>query len=290
MSRAPEDTMKTRTAVISFFRSKALWVGLIAVIVPLLVNLGLQYRSLSELETAMPWARRMMLRKYLQELNAEIGKVYRGNAEKILDIPASAFSTFDQKIVYDHFAKQEFAGAKRLFVGYASEIADPSYALILFYDRASNRLYRDPDSPEWHAAHAGSAGWMALDVTGQKTENPRLTVDDRDPRNRIVVKPILDKDQKVVGVAGMILDETYFRDKLLPETIKTTLPRAFPKDADEVIVTVHDKWEKLVYATQSFTGKAYEVGGSLSFVFTDLYLGIRMRDLQKTSWRDVTSS
>ncbi len=271
--------MKTANSIISFLRSKALWVGLIAVIVPLLVNLGLQYRSLSELESAMPWARRMMLRKYLQELNADLSKAYKTSADEILNVPAEAFQPFDQKVVYDHFAKLDFPGAKRFFVGYAGSKADMNYALILFYDRSCNRLYRDANSPEWHAAHAGSAGWIALEMTGQKTENPRTMVDDRDPKNRIVVRPVLDEDKRVVGVAGMILDQTYFREKLLPETIKATLSRAFPKDAEGVIVTVHDKWENLVYANQPFTGKAYEVGGSPTFVFTDLYLGIRMRDL-----------
>ena len=271
--------MKTSKSIISFLRGKALWVGLVAVIVPLLVNLGLQYRSLSELESAMPWARRMMLRKYLQELNADISKVYKTKADEILNVPAAGFQPFDQKVFYDHFSKQEFPGAKRFFVGYAASRNDLNYALILFYDRSCNRLYRDPNSPEWHAAHAGSAGWIVLEVTGQKTENPRTTVDDRDPKNRILVRPVLDKDKQVVGVAGMVLDQSYFRESLLPETIKGSLARSFPKDADQVIVTVHDKWENLVYSNQPFTGKAYEVGGSPSFVFTDLYLGIRMRDL-----------
>jgi hypothetical protein len=100
--------MKTANSIILFLRSKALWVGLIAVIVPLLVNLGLQYRSLSELESAMPWARRMMLRKYLQELNTDLSKAYKTSADEILNVPAEAFQPFDQKVVYDHFAKLDF--------------------------------------------------------------------------------------------------------------------------------------------------------------------------------------
>lgn len=271
--------MVTRSSLKSFLRSRALWVGLVAVVVPLLVNLGLQYRSLSELETAMPWARRMMLRKYLQDLNMEVTRLYKAKAETILSLPADAFDPeFESDLAAQHFSKQSFEGAKRFFVGYASKRGDLSYAVIMFYDPARNAMVRDPESPEWHAAHAGSAGWMALEMTDAKTENPRISVDDRDPKNRILAKPVLSSDKKVVGVVGMVLDDAWFRDKCLPEAIKNTLPKAFPKDSDQVIVTVHDKWEKLIYANQTFTGQAYEVGGSPSFVFTDLYLGIRMRD------------
>ena len=271
--------MVTRSSLKSFLRSRALWVGLIAVVVPLLVNLGLQYRSLSELETAMPWARRMMLRKYLQDLNMEVTRLYKAKAETILNLPADAFEPeFQGDLIAQHFSKESFDGAKRLFVGYAGKKADMSYAVILFYDPARHAMVRDPESPEWHAAHAGSAGWMALEMTEAKTDNARISVDDRDPKNRVLAKPVLSADKRVVGVVGMVLDDAWFRDKCLPEAIKNTLPKAFPNDSDQVIVTVHDKWEKLIYANQTFTGQAYEVGGSPSFVFTDLYLGIRMRD------------
>jgi len=221
----------------------------------------------------------MMLRKYLQDLNMEVTRLYKAKAETILSLPADAFEPqFQGDLIAEHFSKESFEGAKRLFVGYAGKKADMSYAVILFYDPTRHAMVRDPESPEWHAAHAGSAGWMALEMTEAKTDNARISVDDRDPKNRILAKPVLSADKKVVGVVGMVLDDTWFRDKCLPEAIKNTLPKAFPNDSDQVIVTVHDKWEKLIYANQTFTGQAYEVGGSPSFVFTDLYLGIRMRD------------
>ena len=206
-------------------------------------------------------------------------KLYKAKAETTLGLPPEAFEPeFDEQLVAKHFSEQGFDGAKRFFVGYAAEKSELSYAVILFYDRETHQMHRDPESPEWHAAHAGSAGWMALQMTDARTDNARISVDDRDPKNRVLAKPVLSADKRVVGVVGMILDDAWFREKCLPEAIKNTLPKAFPKDSDQVIVTVHDKWEKLIYANQSFTGQAYEVGGSPSFVFTDLYLGIRMRD------------
>jgi len=75
----------------AFVKNHALWIGLFAVIVPLLAHLGLQYRSLSELEATMPWARRAVMRKYLQELTREVTKLYRTQAENTLAIPAAAF-------------------------------------------------------------------------------------------------------------------------------------------------------------------------------------------------------
>ena len=48
-----------------FVKRHFLWMGLAAVLVPLLAHLWLQYRSLAELESTMPVARRAMMRNYL---------------------------------------------------------------------------------------------------------------------------------------------------------------------------------------------------------------------------------
>jgi hypothetical protein len=71
-----------------FVKNNALWIGLIAVVVPLLAHLGLQYRSLTELEATMPWARRALMRKHLQEVSREISKLYKDKAEEVLSVPA----------------------------------------------------------------------------------------------------------------------------------------------------------------------------------------------------------
>jgi signal transduction histidine kinase len=264
----------------AFVKNHALWIGLFAVIVPLLAHLGLQYRSLSELEATMPWARRAVMRKYLQELTREVTKLYRTQAENTLAIPAAAFSEQRYSEIAEHFRDHQFEGAKRLFIGTTSSSDDMSYAIIYFFNPDTSELERDADTPEWRAAHAGAANWMAMVLTND-VASPRLTVDERDPNNRVIVKPIIDSSSHVVGVAGMIVDERVFKEVFLPQTIRTTLLKAFPEEINDVIITIHDSQEKLIFSNlrTDVSGQEAEAGGAFPFIFTDWYLGIRMRDL-----------
>lgn len=262
-----------------FVKSHALWIGLIAVVVPLLAHLGLQYRSLTELEATMPWARRALMRKHLQEMSREISRLYKDKAEEVLSVPAEGFGEERSGLIIDHFRKHPFEGARRMFIGTAGFRMDMGYAAINFFNPDSLQLERDPGSPEWRAAHAAAANWIAMLMTKAAPVSSRLTVDERDPANRIIVRPILDSSSRVVGVAGMILDDRVFREVFLPKAINATIRNAYPDEAENVIITVTDTSEKLVFANQPSEGRAAEAGGTFPFVFTDWYLGIRMRHL-----------
>ncbi|MEP7271494.1 MAG: ATP-binding protein [Acidobacteriota bacterium] len=262
-----------------FLKNHALWIGLIAVVVPVVAHLGLQYRSLSELETTMPWARRALMRKYLQELTRDVTRVYRRSAEEVLAVPASGFTPETTSELAEHFRTHRFKGARRLFVGMVDLRNDRTYATILFFNPETSHLEREPNSQEWRAAHAGAATWIAMIMTKSTAVSDQLSVDERDPNNRIIVKPILDKWSNVIGVAGMIVDERVFREVYFPEAIRTTLRKAYPEEMDEVIITLMDSREKIIFSNQTAEGKEPEAGGSFPFIFTDYYLGIRMRDL-----------
>ena len=94
-----------------------------------------------------------------------------------------------------------------------------------------------------------------------------------------MVKPIVDEAWKVVGVAGMVLDPDVFKDDYLPKAINDYLPRFFPHDASEVVVTLRDSKKQVIFANQPDEGKPHEAYSNLSFIFTDWYLGMRMRGL-----------
>jgi signal transduction histidine kinase len=259
-----------------FVKKHVLRIGLIAVIIPLLIHLGLQYRSLAELESTVPVARRATMLNYLRALNKEITKIYRTKAEKTLDVPAAGFKKDQSPLIINHFRHHQFKGARRLFIGTIGDMRDNGYAIVNFYNPKTEQLERDPYSADWRAAHAGAATWMAMILTDTVQESPRLTVDERDPKNRLIVKPILNHESHVVGVAGMILDENVFLKDFLPWAIRTTLPKFFTDEADAVTITVLDSNEQVLYATRPISGKKYETGGLFPFVFTDWYLGIRM--------------
>jgi signal transduction histidine kinase len=265
----------------TFLKSNALWIGMVAVVVPLLAHIALQYRSLSELETTMPWARRALMRKQLQELTKEVTRTFQSKIERQLNVPASGFQDNRESEITSHFKEQAFKGAERLFIGTVSQRNDRTYASIFFYNPATGALEREPGSAQWRAAHAAAANWIAMIMTDTPALAPRLTVDERDPDNRIVVKPILNTAAHVVGVTGAIISEDYFRNVLLPDAIKATIESAYPQESDQVIITVTDSKENLVFSNQPPDRGEPEAGGAIPFIFTDWYLGIRMRNLSE---------
>src|SRR5215207_7437275 len=70
-----------------FLRQHALWVGLIAVAIPLLAHLWLQYKSLSQLESTLPYQRKAYMRKYLSQVLEKVIVHYEEKAEEVLNVP-----------------------------------------------------------------------------------------------------------------------------------------------------------------------------------------------------------
>lgn len=274
-----------------FFRQHALWVGLIAVAIPLLAHLYLQYNSLSQLQSTLPFQRKAYMRRYLAQTLEKVITVYEEKAEEVLNIPHTAFNhkypnpsydprtAIDLPQVHQHFAQHKFDGARMLFVGIISGRTEPSYVTISFYDVDSGDFKWKVTQEERATAHAAAANWMAMIMTQSTPKSLRPTVDERDPKNRVIVKPIVDADSRVVGVAGMFLNDEVFINKYLSPAINELTPQWFPDENKDVIVTVLNHEDKLVFANQQYQGKAYEVGWPFQFIYTDWFLGIRMRNM-----------
>src|SRR3954464_1606440 len=71
-------------------RSHILLIGLVAVLVPLLSLLALQYWSLSKLEETSTVADAVWRKNYLNDVSKEIKFFYKTSAEQVLNIPASS--------------------------------------------------------------------------------------------------------------------------------------------------------------------------------------------------------
>ena len=287
-----------------FLRQNLLWVGLIAVAIPLMAHLWLQYKSLSQLEATLPYQRKAYLRRYLFEVVKKVISTYEDQAEATLSVPHTAFNhkypnpdynpstAIDFKQVQEHFSKHQFKGARLQFVGIISGRDEPSYVTISFYDPRSgafiypkeNGQSMQVEMQERSAAHAAAANWMAMIMTKSTPKSLRPTVDERDPKNRIIVRPIVNDQSQVVGVAGMFLDDQVFLNDYLTPAIADLAPSWFPDEYRDVIVTVLDHQDKLVFANQEYEGKAFEVGWQFQFIFTDWFLGIRMRHMTEEEW------
>ncbi len=278
-------------------RQHALWVGLLAVAIPLIAHLWLQYKSLSQLQATLPHERKAYMRKYLANVVEKVIPFYEERAHEVLNVPASAFHheypnpdfDYDKAIdlaqIREYFSNHQFNGARLLFVGTISGPTVPYYINLHVYDPVSCSFRYKYSKEEWSAAHAASANWIAMimsTVMGKSVPNPksiRLTVDERDPRYRIIVKPIVDEKWRIVGVAGMFLHDKVFIENYLAAAIQESLPVGFPEEYQDVVVTVMNHDNELIYSNQPFEGKTYEVGGPFRFVFTDLTLGIRMLNM-----------
>ncbi|MCI0660530.1 MAG: HAMP domain-containing histidine kinase, partial [Acidobacteria bacterium] len=279
-------------------RRHALVAGLIAVAIPLLAHLWLQYQALSELESTLPIARRTYMRQYLSGVLDRVISKYEYKAEETLNVPSSAFhhkypdpdyneeKAMDLEQISAHFKKHPFNGARLLFTGIITGEHVPNYVVVKFYDPVSNSHYVMVNESEFSAAHASSANWIAMTMTNTIPKSVHLTVDERDPKNRVIVKPIVDEKSRVVGVAGMFLNEKVFINEYLAPVIKETLPKAFLDETPDVVVTVVDlkRDQKLVYANQPFEGQKFDVGWPFPFIFTDWFLGIRMRHMTEEQW------
>ena len=280
------------------FRRHGMTVGLVAVAIPLLAHLWLQYQSLSELESTLPKARRFYMRRYISDVLDNVISQYKQKAEETLNVPHTAFrhhypdpdfdinNAMDAEQIATHFQNHPFKGARLFFTGVLSGEFDPNYATVKFYDPIKSTFYYIASNDEWSAAHPAAASWVSMTLVKAVPKTVRLTVDERDPKNRIIVKPIIDEKSRVVGVAGMFLNDNVFINDYLAPALKETLPQCFPDDHRDVVVTIVDmkRDHKLIFANQQFEGEKYDVGAPIPFIFTDWFLGIRMRHMTEEEW------
>jgi signal transduction histidine kinase len=254
-----------------------LWVGFVAVLVPLLILLGLQYRWLVKLDHGSKKVHKATLNTFLEGVSTEVEYFYR-NAEPVLDLPAAVFTQHRLSKAEHHFKKKGPKGAKRLFV--ASFVGGSSKPL--YFEPSCSTFVPPHWSPEVRAVWAATSPWRTLAEKGGIVEKVRLEVDERDPNYRMLLLPITDDASQLVGVAGMILDEHYFRDVVLHQAIKRSLWDQFPDPKDAPIVSVRDDEGRIVFATESLddkNGKPWrtEAEKPFTFVFTDWKVGLASR-------------
>jgi signal transduction histidine kinase len=264
-----------------FLKQHMLWVGLVAVVVPLLSILALQYWSLLKLEKTSSVADKVGMKNYLTDVSTEVKYFYKNNAEQILNVPAYAINSERLEKGKSPFGACEIKGAKRLFV---TTFGQGSESKTYFYDPSCKSYVCTPVASEARAIDVAAASFKLMSQKQDVVRTGGTTVDDRDPENRILLKPILDESSKVVGVAGFIIDMEYVKQELLPQLINKALPEFFPGDAqDNVIVSVYDTKHNLIYATQPVKGQKDETWTSLPY-FSDLLLTIQSRNMTPEQW------
>ena len=260
-----------------FLKRHLLWVGVLAVAVPLVFMLRLQYNSLVELERTSAVDHKMTVKTALEGVSTEIKYFYQNSAEQKLNIPSSAL--ISEGICPNSlcFRSAKTLGAKRIFV---ADFKKEPYSL-LFYNPTNNQM--EPatlDATETRAVNVACAPWRVISQEGTTVESRALTVDERDPENRILLKPIIDESSRVAGVAGMIVDNEYFRTAVLPKAIEKYFPKRQAEDERiGVILTAQDGGGNVMLASGTIQDQAEEMAMPLQFIFTDWRLKIYSRDM-----------
>lgn len=119
-------------------------------------------------------------------------------------------------------------------------------ASLLFFDPATGEMKSPEPSDETVAVWAAASPWAYLRKKGTKIKTTALAVDQHDLHNRIILNPITDENWKLVGLAGLIIDEAYFKKKVLPEAIKSSLPEFEDDEKEALRVVVRDSFKRPV--------------------------------------------
>ena len=264
-----------------FLRRHILWVGFFAVIVPLLAIITLQYRSLNKLKQTSSVADNVWMKNYLADVSKEVKYFYKSNAEQALTTSASAIAGNERPNGKNIFGKCEVEGAKLLFV---ASIRGEEATNVYYYDPSGTEKPITPSPAEERAINLAMAPLKLLSEEEIPKESPSLMVDEYDPENRVLFKPIRNESRKVVGVTGLILDTEYLRTIYLPRVIQQSLPKFFPDDSkNNIIVTVYDGKGMRVMSTQEVQGQDDDTYTMLPF-FSDWKVGIRSRYMTAEQW------
>jgi signal transduction histidine kinase len=271
-----------------FGNHRPLWIGFFAVVIPLLALLGLQYIWLTRLERATAIVHRSALRHFVEAVGAEVESFYRSQGEGCLALPASILEEDARAKVAHHWAQKSTNGVRLFLVDYE---AAPFGEFGLF-DPDLGVLETPFASDETLSIVVACSPWQVRSYQGWATDPVGLMTDERNPEYRLVLHPLIDASQHVVGVTGMILDQAYFREKLLPRVIQETLARYFVDASEEAfLVTVRNPLGQVAYSTGGSGGEASDRGvdeglppgtaaAPFPFVFADWT--VELRGLERT--------
>src|SRR5262245_57131062 len=223
----------------AFLKRRAFAIGGLAVTVPLLVIIFLQYQARTTLNKTLPAYRKQLMRQYLMSVVEDFRSFYSDNAERALAAPAGAIDLPKSGViedddegellqkavarVADHYKKQDFKGASRYFIAVATEKDGAQGSEVFFYDPTSQTMIRNLKSPEMVAINVACSSYMVYISEGATNIMSAATSVDRNQHHRLIVKPILNESMRIVAAAGMVADQEFFHDAILPEAIRKSL-------------------------------------------------------------------
>lgn len=252
---------------------RVLWVGSISVLLPLAVLFWLQYRWLQDLERTSTIAQEETLDNYLGVIVKEVKIRYWTAAQGLLTLPAGITEPAFRHKIPKYFRKRFDPLARRLFV---VDFNRPPEESLQFYDPQSHLLVvpeaTAESSPELAAVQMAIAPWRVLHQKGGPADDDAMILEQKDREHRMLLKPLLGPDSRVTGLVGMILDQDFFLQTVLPEAIEGALPELAKRE--QLQVSVRDDNRRWVLGEPAQNENRSEraeqpIFRNLTFVFTD---------------------
>ncbi|HKQ03692.1 MAG TPA: HAMP domain-containing sensor histidine kinase [Blastocatellia bacterium] len=272
--------------------------GTLAVAVPLVFIVYWQYRSLRSLEKTLPIYRKEVMRDYLRSVVKEVHTFYYDNAVDALSVPAEAITNRaggaiqakdDAALiaalqpVAAHFSQKNIPGAGRFFVVVDTTRNGVNQGAVLFYDPATRRMQPEPAAAELQAINVACAAYLIYIRGGTQVISMPMG-SDRNPWYPLVVKPVVDADERIIAVSGMVIDQKYFLEEVLPAAIERPLRETFPTDYQDVMVAINDEQGDPIYGAERIASEDEEAYMRFSFIFTRWFLATRMRGMTEAQW------
>ncbi len=248
------------------------WVGVLGILAPLALLLGLQYRLLTRLEDAGTLVRQATLSNFLEAVSTEHEYTFRSRGEQLLNVPPELFSTGHLSKLAKIWHGKDLVGLRRLFI---VDYTRSEFGNFLVYDPETSSLVMPPSSEESLAMILACAPWQVRGLRqGQPGVGP-LRVDEGDGDYRIVMRTVADELRQVLGIVGFVLDEQAMREQLLPAMMDRAFHDFFPENSEmDYSLLVSDGLGETLLGDPEVAGSAATSRG-LPFVFTDWTLHLQ---------------
>jgi len=149
-----------------FGSSRLLWIGVGAVLIPLVLLLTLQYRWLTDLEQSSAIARRTSLENYLKAVTKETHYFYIKTAERALNMPQVVFTENRIEKAAHFFKIKEVVGADTLFI-----VTFTPESRLYVFDPKTTAMVVPEKSAQTVAIWAAASPWSYLKKT--EAEKPK---------------------------------------------------------------------------------------------------------------------
>ena len=195
-----------------------LWVGFVAVLVPLAVLLAFQYRWLRELDSFSERAQKAQVESLLEAVSKNVEYFYT-DAGQVLDLPARHLHPEPARPRGPPVQEEGGGGGQAAVRDGACATATsrstsppPAPPSTSRTRRPRRGRSRSPSPPGRRSTTRTASS------SGSGCSSRRRT-----PTIRILLYPVTDDASRLVGLAGMVLDEDYFRARVLPAAIRDAL-------------------------------------------------------------------